>query len=369
MLSLLHPGLELVVESGFIHLPLLFDPEMDRELQDVFRTGGAAARGVSRETLVELDGKVFIKSVSARSIVENYDKLDRDDYEQMKRSLLKEPEKPSGLLAVSPNGRLRTILSKIMPHFVRKSGGLERRSFNEEDFLNLVCGAIEIPEDFMTEVDRVLDPGAIMERLDGLSRLERPVEPLEEGRITGEALRRWLRTALEGRILSSEKDRLRQELLERERMSASKRKHLAAMFYLAHRRSFEMDGFGFFRTGSRDDYIIYKRTGEYVLKDYYGQSYRFPDCRVAVSTVGPLKPFVLDSYKHPFLLHHSPKQEICMRGYNWPQEFSADNVIRLIEDGINALLYGYDPRRRNGYHSLDKTLYYVKTIEFGDYRI
>jgi len=40
-----------------------------------------------------------------------------------------------------------------------------------------------------------------------------------------------------------------------------------------------------------------------------------------------------------------------------------------LEEGINALLYGYDARRRNGYHSLDPTLYYVKTIEFEDYRV
>jgi len=90
---------------------------------------------------------------------------------------------------------------------------------------------------------------------------------------------------------------------------------------------------------------------------------------VAVSTVGPLRPVVLESYKHPFLLHHAPKQEICLRGYDWPSELTAESIIRLLEDGINALLYGYDYRRRNGYHSLDKTLYYVKTIEFADYRI
>jgi len=56
-----------------------------------------------------------------------------------------------------------------------------------------------------------------------------------------------------------------------------------------------------------------------------------------------------------------------MRGYEWPADFTADNIIRLLEDGINALLFGYDPRRRNGYHSLDPTLYYVKTIEFTEY--
>jgi len=58
-----------------------------------------------------------------------------------------------------------------------------------------------------------------------------------------------------------------------------------------------------------------------------------------------------------------------MKGFKSPDELTADNIIRLLEGGINALLYGYDARRRNGYHSLDPTLHYVKTIEFEDYLI
>jgi hypothetical protein len=90
---------------------------------------------------------------------------------------------------------------------------------------------------------------------------------------------------------------------------------------------------------------------------------------VAVSTTRPFRPFVVETYKHPFLSGHAPSQEICLKDYNWPDEFTADNIVRLLEDGINALLYGYDARRRNGYHSLDPTLHYVKTIEFTDYRV
>jgi hypothetical protein len=90
---------------------------------------------------------------------------------------------------------------------------------------------------------------------------------------------------------------------------------------------------------------------------------------VAVSSYGPFRPLVIESYKHPFLLGYAPKQEICIKGYNWPDQFTAENIVRLLEEGINALLYGYDARRRNGYHSLDPTLYYVKSIEFEDYRV
>ena len=30
--------------------------------------------------------------------------------------------------------------------------------------------------------------------------------------------------------------------------------------------------------------------------------------------------------------------------------------------------YGYDGRRRNGYHSLDRTWVHIPTIEFAEYR-
>ena len=77
----------------------------------------------------------------------------------------------------------------------------------------------------------------------------------------------------------------------------------------------------------------------------------------------------MEKYKHPFLYAHDSGQEICMHGFYPPQQFSAESAIHLLEEGINALLYGYDARRRNGYHSLDRTREFVKTVEFEDYRI
>ena len=139
--------------------------------------------------------------------------------------------------------------------------------------------------------------------------------------------------------------------------------------YIAEKGALEIDGFGFYRIGSGDDYLVYKRTGEYVLKDYYARSYLFPDCRVAVPTMRPFKPMVIERYKHPFLRGYNATQEICMKEFKSADEFTADNIIRILQEGINALLYGYDPRRRNGYHSLDRTLHYVETVEFEDYRI
>jgi hypothetical protein len=371
VLQLFHSEFELLVHSGFIYVPLLFDPDIAGEIQDRPDREGLLddlASGGS-EIVVELRGKQFVRSVNIQSVLANYERMDKEYCDQLKRDYLRKSPSFSGLPSILPSGKLQTIILKIMPYFIRKGKGFERRQLSDEDLLDLVCSKLDIPQGFIERVDKILDSKPLLERLNDLDKLEQTIEPPPEGRITGEALRQWLRKALESQIVNRERASLGQELREREEFSESKRNHIATLLYIAEKGSFELDGFGFSRIGSRDDYLIYKRTGEYILKDYYARSYRFPDCRVAVSTMGALRPLVVESYKHPFLIGHVPGQEICISGYNWPQEFTASNIIRVLEEGINALLYGYDARRRNGYHSLDPTVYYVKTIEFGDYRV
>jgi len=371
VLQLFHSELELLVQSGFIYVPLLFDPDIAREIQHRSDPEGLPddlASGGSK-TVVELRGRQFIRSVNIQSVLANYQRIDKEYYDQLKRDYLQKSSNFSGLSSILPSGKLQTIILKIMPYFVRKSRVLERRQLSDEDLLDLVYSKLDIPQSFFERVDKVLDSKPLLRRLNDLDKLEQTIEMPPEGPVTGEALGQWLYKALESQIVNRERCRLDQELREREETSESKRNHIATLLYIAEKGSFELDGFGFSRIGSRDDYLIYKRTGEYILKDYYARSYRFPDCRVAVSSIGALRPLVVESYKHPFLIGHAPGQEICISGYNWPQEFTADNIIRLLEEGINALLYGYDARRRNGYHSLDPTLYYVKTIEFVDYRV
>ena len=155
----------------------------------------------------------------------------------------------------------------------------------------------------------------------------------------------------------------------REQFRNTKEKHLGILLYIAAKGSLELDGFGFLRIDSSDDYLVYKRTGKYILKDYYARRYLFPDCRVAVPTFGVLRPIVLETYKHPFLLRHKAGQEICLGQFTPTKKFSARNIIEGVEKGINALIYGYDSRLRNGIHSLDQKRLHVKSIEFDDYRI
>jgi len=372
----LRSELGLVVKSGFIYVPLLFDPDIAEDIADTPESGGVLNNRTleNSNTVVELDGRQFIKSVNIHSVLANYDQIDKDYYEQLKKECLQRCDDSPTLEAVSPHGKLLTILFKIMPYFIRKRRGFEgrrlkRRPLSEEELLDLVYGKIDIPQRFIEQADKYLDSESLRHKLNDLDKLEQTFEPLPEGPVTGAALRQWLDNALQVQIATRERARLERDLLERERFGESKRNHIATLLYIAETGSFEIDGFGFTRIDSSDEYLIYKRTEDYILKDYYAQSYRFPSCSVAVATMRPFRPLVLEHYKHPFLPGHAPKQEICLREYNWPEEFSAENIVRLLEAGINALLYGYDARRRNGYHSLDRTWQYIQTIGFDEYRV
>ncbi len=132
----------------------------------------------------------------------------------------------------------------------------------------------------------------------------------------------------------------------------------------------EFNGFGWQRLRQPGEYLVYKRTGPFLLVDYFRRPYLFPDCRVAVSTSGPFKPVVLERYKHPLLRSYRKQQLICLpEDYQPASEFSAAAVVKALEAGINALYYGYNPRQRNGYHSLDKYGRSLSVLDFEDLRL
>jgi hypothetical protein len=256
-----------------------------------------------------------------------------------------------------------------MPYFIKKNRGFERGKFGKEKILKLIAEKVDIPPREYERTNTVFDLKPLLEALQGLEKLDSTCKSPKDGIISSSELRSWLQQALKVQVIEKERTRLKNEVRRREQLIASVDEDMDTLLYVAQKGSLEINDFGFTRIGTSDDYLIYKRTGEYRLKDYYGRSYLFPDCRVAVPTFSPFKPLVMEKYKHPFLYAHDSGQEICMHGFYPPQQFSAENVIHLLEEGINALLYGYDARRRNGYHSLDRTREYVKTVEFEDYRI
>jgi hypothetical protein len=366
MRQLLESGIDFLVESGFLYLPLLFDPAIEREIRT---TSDTSRPQETLGSLIQLDGKHFVKTISLPSLVNNYEKINKNHYNRLRSSVIgKTSVKLDG--GSTPFGwKLITIIFQIMPYFIKKNRGLERKKFGREEVMKLIAEKVDIPLKDYERSNTFFDLRPLQEALEELDKLDTKSVLPQDGVISSLELSNWLYKALEAQIIVNERRRLEAEVSKRKQLVEAVRENLHVLLFIAEKGSLEINGFGFIRVGKGDDYLIYKRSGEYILKDYYGRSYLFPDCRVAVPTFNPFRPVVMEKYKHPFLYAHDSGQEICLTGFSPPQEFSAKNIIEVLEEGFNALLHGYDGRRRRGYHSLDDPRQYVKTVEFDDLRI
>lgn len=371
MQQLLDSDLEVVVASDFLYLPLLFDPSIAAELQaaDNSKAPPVARGSPEADNLVVAAGRHFIKTLRLSALLEHFENLHPDAYGQLRDGFLKEHlGSVSAREEISLDDKLETIVFQVMPHFIRREGRVwgEKRTKNEE-LLDLIWEKIDIPKKYYGLARMLFDPELLRKMLTDLEKIEVTVEPPGEGLIPVQDLRPWVHQALTKKIVEKEKDRLRQKIRERERPLENQQ--AAVLLYLAVKGSLEIDGFGFSRIGKTREYLIYKRTGEYALKDFYGRLYLFPDCRVAVTTLGRLTPVVMEKYKHPFLRRHSFGQQVCLGNFPPPPAFTAPGAIAALEQGVNALFYGYNCRRRNGYHSLDRLPREERLVDFEDLRI
>jgi hypothetical protein len=372
MRQLLDSDTKLVVASDFIYLPLLFDPQIEQETRVVFQpeTSSESPEQMESKTIIKHQGDYFVKTLKIHSLLENYAAINTYDYKRLRNECLRKYHLTSAVDGILLDETLRTILFQVMPYFVRKNRRLQRKNLSDEEILDFVGEKINIPEKYHKEAQVFHDLEPLKQVLRDFEDQKPIYKPPANGLFTGRKLRKWLHEAVHAKVLASEHKRIAETLKLREQFSRVKPKHIAILLYLSDTGSLEIDGFGFTRkNGYKGEYFVYKRVGEFVLKDYYARSYLFPACRVAVSTYTPFRPFVMEKYKHPFLLRHKSGQEICMQHFAPPNEFTAENAIRILEEGLTALRYGYNARRRNGYHSLDRTWVHIPTIDFEDYRI
>jgi hypothetical protein len=372
MKRLLDSNLEILVESNYIYLPLLFDPEIEKEIQTLFSTENqidiSAQAGLT--SIIKIEEKFFVKALNLYSLLENYKFINAYDYHHLRNDCLMKYQLAGEEDQIFLDETLRLILFQIMPHFIRKNQGLVRKKLSDEEILDLINTKIKIPEKFYKNAEIFQDLEPLQKILESLEDRAPMYKLPENGILTGRTLRDWFHDAIQAKVLISEHRRIAQALKIRKQFRQAKPEHIAILLYIADTGSLEIEGFGFTRyNGYKGEYLVYKRTKPYVLKDYYARSYLFPECRIAVSTYSPFRPFVMEKYKHPFLLDHKSGQEICMKNFVPSNEISAKNIIRTLEEGLTALHYGYDGRRRNGYHSLDKMWVHIPAIDFEDYRI
>uniref|UniRef100_A0A7V4LCK0 Uncharacterized protein n=1 Tax=Desulfobacca acetoxidans TaxID=60893 RepID=A0A7V4LCK0_9BACT len=357
---------EAFLKEGQVFLPLLLDPEIQREAGVLGE--GETAPGATDSQLASWGGRVFVRAISLSALVDHYPLVYPEAYGELCRGFEEHYCLTGDLWGVAVAPELPTILFHILPHFVRR-GGAGRRLKDEGEVLDFIREETRIPGAYYQRARQFLDTTPLEAALARLG--EPPGEPPlpPAGVVRGSALKAWWRESLRLRWLVRTRERLVQALKERERAGRYHQDRLAALLWLAELPSFEVAGFGFEKLGRGPGYCIYKRTGPFALQDYYGRVYLFPDCRVAVATQGRLRPVVLEPYKHPFLRRHKANQEICLGSGYSPRPFSAANAIRALEAGLNALFYSYDRRRRNGYHSLDDPPGKERLVHFDDYRL
>lgn len=371
MRQLLDSKLELLVTGGLLYVPLRLDPSIAAELKS--HSGGAAspgpAGGAPTPLLMVMAGRPYVQAMSLPSLAANYRAIHPEAYEELRQSCLGTfPHTPMEE-EISPDRKFRTIIFEILPHFIKMKEGREPGKVGEAEVLEVIGRRIGMDPEYYRRAQKLYGPDSLRRRLHDLKEAPDPGGPPPEGLIAAGDLRAWLHRVLAGQIINQEKDRLQKMLSEGEPSLATHWLYIALQLYLADRGHLEIDGCGFFRLSRRGEYLIYKRTGEYALKDYYDRTYRFPDCRVAVATSRWLKPVVLERYKHPLLYGHEAGQEICIRQFTPATAFTAKNVIQALEEGLSALYHGYNRRRRNGYHSLDQITEHHRSIDFADYVI
>jgi hypothetical protein len=374
MWRFLEADLEILVHHGHLYLPLLVDPEIYRESQ-VRHTPefGAETEPENfhpspRPAFYAVQGRLFVQAVSAPCLVDQYARIFPGDYDERRRLLQEQYSLTADLWDVALNPKLATIIFHILPHFLRREG-LGRRRLGEGEILDILGERLRVPARFFEKARSFLDVEPLKIALERLESAKLESRPPPEGLVLTATLRAWWQEALQARLLAEARADLLKGLRDREHWAADQESRLAVILYLADKGALELDGFGFTRLKDGQDFRIYKRTGPYALKDYYGRLYLFPDCRVAVATAGRLRPVVVDRYKHPFLRQDGPGQDICVGADSQYLTFSARNVIQALEEGINALFYGYDSRRRQGYHRLDVLPGMLRLVDFEDYRI
>jgi hypothetical protein len=330
-----------------------------------------AGGATSADQLLSMDGDYFIKSLSLASLVENFPVIFPEEWERERLRLRRSVFPEVSLYQPPLNARLKTILFEILPHFLRPQRDPRRQKVGAAIILAQLAARMSGNPGKTALVDRLQGQETILGQVLGrLEHLAGPPGLPPEQRQPGRELAGWFRKAVQAHLSGQEIRHWQGELAQVQDLLNLPGPELAVLLGIAARGAVEVDGCGC-RPDKRHpgEYLVYKRTGEYVLQDYFGRFHLFPDCRVGVSTSGPFHPMVLDQYKHPLLRRFGSRQQICLTDYKAAQEFSAAAVIKALEEGLNALFYGYNSRKRNGYNSLDKFSRHLSVVDFEDWRI
>jgi hypothetical protein len=360
MRQLLDSDVDLLVRQGSLYVPLCLDPAIAGEL--------ATVSGEGDGPLAAAGGVFYLQAMSLASLAANYATMHPEAGEELDQSCLGKYRRASAEDETAYDPKLALIIFEILPHFIKIKAGRQPGKPGKAEILEVVGRRLGIDPAYYRWAAGLYGPDFLRRKLRDLENIPAPGGPPADGLVAARQVRTWLAGVVAGQVLDREKERLRELLAAGEASLAGRWQFLALQRYIADHGGLELDGFGLIRRRDGKEYLIYKRTGVYALMDFYGRTYRFPDCRVAVATHLWPKPVVLERYKHPMLRRQEAGQEICIRQFS-PEPFGAASAIKALEEGISALYYGYNWRRRNGYHSLDRVNEYHRGVDFADYVI
>jgi len=123
MKRFLDSNLELLVESNYIYLPLLFDPDIEKEIQTLFSPENQIDIFVQPDlpSIIKIKDKYFVKALNLDSLLENYKVINVYDYSRLRNDCLMKYHLAGEEDQIFLDETLRLILFQIMPHFIRKN--------------------------------------------------------------------------------------------------------------------------------------------------------------------------------------------------------------------------------------------------------
>ena len=357
MWQLLNGQTEILLQRGYLYVPLLFDPEIAAELTAALGAEGSELTAASEvpqpggqpaaepggpspaPRLLFSHGHYYIKSLALASLVEHFQAVFPEEYEQARTTLLLEILPCLEDCPPVVDAKLQTILFEVFPYFFPSRRGGRRQSRSPAAVLTHLAESVVVPPEGNELLSRLRQREAgLKEILQWLAKRQAAFEGGAAPLGSGQELIAWCRQALQVQIVTDEIARRRRELSELQALWNLPENHLAILLTIAARGAVEINGMGVARDAKRPgEYWVYKNSGEFVLQDYFGRLYLFPSCRVGVASGGPFHPVVLDRYKHPLLRRFAPRQPICLTDYQAPQDFSATAVIQALQEGLEPL--------------------------------
>ncbi|MFP3869395.1 MAG: hypothetical protein ACLFVT_00760, partial [Syntrophobacteria bacterium] len=145
MWRLLECDFELLVQSGFLYVPLLLDPEIVHELHQAPSTWNTSKAPQEPAVVIAVDGKHFVRAVSLTCLVENYANIHTRSYENLRRDLVHKHRLFPNVEGLSRHSKLKTILFEVMPHFIRRSRGSRKtRLGGRRGMVELLCETVDL---------------------------------------------------------------------------------------------------------------------------------------------------------------------------------------------------------------------------------